>query len=221
MTLARAALTAALALAVILAIGLGSALPLGGALAAPDGRVFGRDGKLFTNFRPIPQWSTLVQRYRQEQDKNARCLSGGGGASCPYSDWRALIERLRGADPMTQVREVNRFANHWDYITDPVNWGRPDYWATPGEFFAKAGDCEDYAIVKFMSLRALGFDNDTLKLVAVQDLNLGIGHAVTVVSLGGRDYLMDNQITQVIDAGTVRHYKPVFAANERMWWLYR
>jgi len=122
---------------------------------------------------------------------------------------------------MTQIREVNTFANTWKYITDPVNYGKPDYWATPGEFFAKAGDCEDYGIVKFMSLRALGFSNDDLRLVAVQDLNLGVGHAVTVVFHDGRYLLLDNQIKQVIDTRAVGHYRPVFAVNEEAWWLFK
>ncbi|MBB4312955.1 transglutaminase-like cysteine peptidase [Roseospira marina] len=212
MTLVRFVLVCA----VMLAVGAAGSVP---AQAGGD-RVFGQDGRMMRSFRPIPQWRTLMLRYQEEERRNARCAAAGGG-SCPYTEWQGVIARLRGKDPMTQLREINRFANHWQYITDPVNWGQPDYWATPGEFFAKAGDCEDYAIVKFMSLRALGFANADLKLVAVQDLNLRIGHAVTIVSLGGRDYLLDNQITQVIDSSSVRHYKPVFAANEEVWWLYR
>jgi len=209
---ARTVLAALLALVLVT----GAPFPL----MAADDTVFGQTGRTFTNFLPIPQWKTLVERYKAEEQRNAQCARGGGGR-CPYTEWTAEIERLRGQDPMTQIREINQFANHWRYITDPVNWGQADYWATPGEFFAKAGDCEDYAIVKFMSLRALGFDNSVLKLVAVDDLNLGIGHAVTVVTQGGRDYLLDNQITQVISASSVRHYRPVFAANEKMWWLFK
>ncbi|MBK1721746.1 transglutaminase-like cysteine peptidase [Thiocystis violacea] len=99
--------------------------------------------------------------------------------------------------------------------------GVEDYWETPGEFFAKAGDCEDYAIVKFMSLRALGFGNDDLLLVAVKDQNLDIGHAITLVSFAGRALVLDNQVKDVIPAERVRHYQPVFSANEVSWWLYR
>jgi len=187
---------------------------------AAGSQVFGREGKMMRNFLPIPQWRTLVKRYREEEKLDASCEASGSGR-CPYSEWKRVIEQLRGMDRMSQIRLVNKFANNWRYITDPVNWGRQDYWATPGEFFAKAGDCEDYAIVKFMSLRALGFENDVLKLVAVQDLNLEIGHAVTVVTYQGHDYLLDNQIQQVIDSASVHHYQPVFAANEEMWWLYK
>ncbi|WPL11513.1 transglutaminase-like cysteine peptidase [Thiorhodovibrio litoralis] len=184
------------------------------------GGIFGKTGKMFTNFRPIPQWPKLLERYRAEERKDRDCHSSGRGR-CPYTEWTRTIERLRGKDKATQVREINRFANNWSYITDPVNWGKEDYWATPGEFFDKSGDCEDFAIVKFMSLRALGFSNAELRLVAVKDLNLKVGHSVTLVDLGGRIMLMDNQIKQVVQASTVRHYKPVFAANETTWWLFK
>ena len=126
--------------------------------------IFGKTGKLFTNFRPIPKWPELLERYRAEERKDRNCRQSGRGR-CPYTEWTRTIERLRGKDKATQVREINRFANNWRYVTDPVNWGKDDYWATPGQFFKKNGDCEDYAIVKFMSLRALGFSNDELRLV--------------------------------------------------------
>ncbi len=182
--------------------------------------VFGRAGKKFTNFRPIPQWTRLLKRYRDEERRDARCR-GSQRKRCAYSEWKALLDSLRGKDRQQQVVEVNDFANNWRYITDPINWGVEDYWATPGEFFAKAGDCEDYAIVKFVSLRALGFRNEQLRLVAVTDLNLNVGHAVTLVALHGRTLLLDNQIEQVISAKSVHHYKPVYSANEIAWWLYK
>lgn len=198
-------------------------LGMGFAQASDDlssGRIFGQTGRKFTNFRPIPQWSELLERYREEERRDSRCRESGQG-NCPYTDWMRLIERLRGQDRTTQIREVNNFANRWSYITDPVNWGVEDYWATPAEFFRKAGDCEDYAIVKFMSLRALGFRNEELSLAAVQDLNLRVGHVVTLVSMGGRVMVLDNQIKQVVPTTTIRHYKPVYAANENAWWLFK
>ncbi len=204
----------------VLAIALAFLAGTAGESLATDETLFGRPGKLFTNFRPIPQWTTLLERYRAEERRNATCRSGQED-SCPYTQWRRMIDRVRNLDRMSQIREVNRFANTWRYITDPVNYGKEDYWATPGEFFTKAGDCEDYGIVKFMSLRALGFSNQTLRLAAVQDMNLGVGHAVTIVFHDGRQLLLDNQIQQVIDTSAVRHYKPVFSANEDVWWLYR
>jgi predicted transglutaminase-like cysteine proteinase len=53
--------------------------------------------------------------------------------------------------------ETNRFLNDWRYKPDDQNYGQRDYWATPLEFLRRSGDCEDYAIAKYVTLRELGF----------------------------------------------------------------
>ncbi|MBB4264812.1 transglutaminase-like cysteine peptidase [Roseospira visakhapatnamensis] len=203
---------------VLLAMTLACGAP---AALADDDRLFGRDGKAYTDFAPMPQWTTMLERLKAEERENSACGAGAPIDGCPHTEWSALIARIRDREPRAQIEAVQDFVNQWEYITDPINWGREDFWTTPSEFFVKAGDCEDYAIAKFMSLRALGFPGDALKVVAVRDLNLGIGHAVTVVTLAGETLLLDNQIDPVIETRSVRHYRPVFAASEDVWWLYR
>ena len=90
-----------------------------------------------------------------------------------------------------------------------------------GSFMTKDGDCEDYAIAKFMSLRQLGFDNGQMRVVVVDDLNLGVAHAILVVYLDGRAFVLDNQIASVVPAEIIRHYRPVYSINEDAWWLHR
>lgn len=199
----------------------GAPLALPPATGAPLGaeRVFGLSGKEFKSFKPLPQWRTLLERYRSEEQKDARCRRTKPDG-CPYTDWLAFIDGIKALEPLSQLREVNGFANRWRYVKDIVNWGVEDYWEVPGEFFQKSGDCEDYAIVKFMSLRALGFDNSDILLVAVQDENLGVGHAITLASVNGQAFVLDNQVAQVIPATRIKHYRPVFSANEVSWWLY-
>jgi predicted transglutaminase-like cysteine proteinase len=111
--------------------------------------------------------------------------------------------------------------NRQRYLTDPRNYGVKDYWATPIQFLKRDGDCEDYAIAKFISLRALGFTNDMLRIVVLQDLNLRIGHAILVVYLDGRALVLDNQVRRVVPAETIRHYQPIYSINEQHWWLHR
>src|SRR5690606_24630750 len=101
------------------------------------------------------------------------------------------------------------------------NWGVEDYWATPLQFFRKNGDCEDYAIAKFMSLRALGWDNEALRIVVVNDMNLRVQHAVLVVFLEDGAYVLDNQSPSVMRQDRIRHYRPVYSVNETSWWVHR
>lgn len=92
-----------------------------------------------------------------------------------------------------------------------------DYWASPSQFLSRAGDGEDYAIAKFVTLRRLGFGNDELRLVVLDDLNLGVAHAVLVVSESDRLLVLDNQISDVVDLRRILHYKAIYSINEERW----
>jgi predicted transglutaminase-like cysteine proteinase len=89
------------------------------------------------------------------------------------------------------------------------------------QFFTKDGDCEDYAIAKYLTLRALGWKADTLRIVVLQDMNLRIAHAILSVYYKGKILLLDNQIAQVVDSRNVRHYQPIYSVNENGWWRLR
>jgi predicted transglutaminase-like cysteine proteinase len=140
---------------------------------------------------------------------------------CGANDWRTLIAGLRGQSRAAKIQAVNAFINRAAYVTDPVNYGLPDYWATPLQFFAQDGDCEDYAIAKFITLTRLGFSDDDMRIVVVDDTNLGVPHAVLVVYLDGQAIVLDNQVPQVIPADLIHHYRPIYSINQSAWWLHR
>lgn len=111
--------------------------------------------------------------------------------------------------------------NQARYITDIVNWGTSDYWAIPYEFFVRHGDCEDYAIAKFMTLRAAGFSQDNMRIVVLNDENLRIMHAVLAVYVGEEIYILDNQIKRMVSHRSIHHYTPIYSINETRWWRHR
>ena len=106
-------------------------------------------------------------------------------------------------------------------MTDAKNYDVTDYWATPDEFTKRGGDCEDYAIAKFLTLRALNVPSTAMRVVVVQDMNLKVGHAIAAVYVANRILVLDNQIKPVVAAETVKHYMPLFSLNEEGWWLHR
>jgi len=174
------------------------------------------------NFKPFKKWTGALKRYTKENRnlKEGKCKAKVFN-KCHFGKWQKFLKSLKGKDRMTQVKEVNRFMNKARYITDKINWGKKDYWATPGQFIAKFGDCEDYAIAKFMSLMQLGFTNAEMRVVAVKDMNLKVGHAILVVYLKGKAYILDNQIKKVAEARIIRHYIPVFSINKKYWWRHK
>ena len=184
--------------------------------------IFNTTEQMSTKLDPFKKWNEAIQRFSKEyaQSKAGKC----GDAEmnkCNFDKWMAFLDGLKDKDQVTQIREINNYMNRAPYVTDPVNWGMKDFWATPGEFMAKFGDCEDYAIAKYMSLRYLGYPEDVLRVVAVKDLNLKIGHAILVIYFKGKPYVLDNQIKQVVPAEKIKHYLPVFSINTKAWWKHR
>jgi predicted transglutaminase-like cysteine proteinase len=182
--------------------------------AVNQGHLFGTSEIHSSNLKMFPKWRGTLRRFGDE-------LKSCGTGQCKKKQWQAVIEGLRSKDLMTQLRELNTEMNDKRYITDPVNWNLPDYWATPFQFLRKNGDCEDYAISKYMALRDLGVAAEDMRIVVLNDLNLRIAHAVLAVYVNGKPYILDNQISKVVPATSIRHYQPVYSINENGWWLHR
>lgn len=199
-------------------------LALAGAVEAEAGAaksIFGSTEVRSDNLKPFPKWTKALERFIEERRKREGSCEETTFNKCHYQKWQQLIAGLRGKSAKAQLRAVNKYANKARYVQDPINWGVKDYWESPGQFFSKFGDCEDYAIVKFITLRQLGFGNDKLRIVVVQDLDLRIAHAILAVYLKGKTYVLDNQMTMVVEDRRIRHYKPIFSLNEDAWWRHR
>jgi len=173
------------------------------------------------NLAPFPKWTSALERYFEERGRDEGQCTDMRFNKCHWDEWKALLDQVRDQAALQQIRAVNDFFNEHPYITDPINWGVEDYWASPGQFLSRSGDCEDYAIAKYLSLRRLGWAAEDLRLVVLQDLNLRVPHAILIVTFGDRQLVLDNQIPQVVDQAAIRHYRPIYSVNETAWWLHR
>jgi len=174
------------------------------------------------DLKPFRKWRSALERYSKEEASKAvrDCVSGLFNI-CHYEELADFLDDKRDDDKWDQLVAVNHYMNTRRYITDPRNWGVKDYWATLGEFMEKFGDCEDYAIAKYLALKRLGWTDDQLRLAAVKDLNLKVGHAVLIVYHQGKTWVLDNQIRRIVATDSIRHYRPVFSINETFWWSHR
>jgi predicted transglutaminase-like cysteine proteinase len=212
----------ALAIAAFVTIAVvGGIFPPTAALAGSYPRLFGTGEIASRQLSLFPKWKGMLARYFDERRVPEAPCESTFFNRCQLREWSAFVESLRGRDRMTQLRDINAYLNRTRYIIDPRNYGVPDYWATPHQFLIRDGDCEDYAITKYMSLRALGFEPAQMRIVVLQDLNLRTAHAILVVYLDGQALVLDNQIHAVVNARTIRHYRPIYSINEQYWWLHR
>ncbi|WP_300127544.1 transglutaminase-like cysteine peptidase [Desulfovibrio sp.] len=134
--------------------------------------------------------------------------------------WAMLRERAQGKSPLEVLKLVNTFWNTWPYREDMVNWGKPDYWAIPAQFLKKSGDCEDYAIAKYFTLRELGFPPEDMRIVVLRDTIRNLAHAVLVVYLDGEAYVLDNLSNVVQPHSRLRNYNPQYSVNENGRWTH-
>ena len=169
------------------------------------------------------KWTDMLARYQWETNRTGRKLPCRLSASfkCRDDEWRDLLTALKAMARDEKINRVNGFMNHAPYITDGNNYGMADYWATVYEFLRKDGDCEDYAIAKYFSLKALGFDPDRMRVVVVEDTNLKTPHAVLALYLDDQTLILDNQLPTPVRADSIVHYRPIYSINETAWWLHR
>lgn len=128
------------------------------------------------------------------------------------------LDAYRGMSVPEMVSAVNAYVNQYRYIEDKDNYGVSDYWATPTEFFARGGDCEDFAIAKYAMLKSLGVPEDRMRLAIVQDKIKNIPHAVLIVYTDAGSMLLDNQLKAAVQTASVDRYKPIYSINSQRWW---
>ena len=81
---------------------------------------------------------------------------------------KELIEGLKGKSVMEKLTAVNDWYNFMQYKSDMAIYGVSDYWATLYEFVGKGmGDCEDYTIAKYYTLKELGIDPRRMRFTYV------------------------------------------------------
>jgi predicted transglutaminase-like cysteine proteinase len=131
-----------------------------------------------------------------------------------------MVKANRGKAERAKLEVANGFVNQWRYRTDSANYEVSDYWASPAEFFSRSGDCEDYAIAKYVTLRQMGFSADQLRLVVVQDLNQNQAHAVLAAYVDGEVFILDNVNGKVRSQAEVTEYAPYYSVNEQARWAH-
>jgi predicted transglutaminase-like cysteine proteinase len=162
------------------------------------------------------QWD--FQRIIQTAERHYSRLGYNlGPAEGRIEAWNQLLQASRNLSEYDQLDAVNRFFNRQlRFVDDAQVWQQKDYWATPLEALVQgAGDCEDYALAKYFSLRHLGVASDKLRITYVKALNYNLAHMVLsyYASPTAEPLVLDNLIEQILPAAQRPDLLPVFAFN--------
>lgn len=115
--------------------------------------------------------STIASRtfFISKSKLNSISIKYGKDAKLRVEKWDAMLQTSKNKKILHKLKNVNDFFNKIKYKTDLRHWHKKDYWATPFEFMGTAaGDCEDYAIAKYFSLRKIGVPDSKLRITYVK-----------------------------------------------------
>lgn len=137
--------------------------------------------------------------------------------------WEALVWDNTYQSTPEKLRAVNDFFNALTFDTDQNHWQQEDYWATPFETLgSNGGDCEDFAIAKYFTLRQLGVPAESMRITYVKALKQNQPHMVlTYYSDDGEPLVLDILVREMVPASQRPDLVPVYSFNADGLWAAR
>ena len=129
----------------------------------------------------------------------------------------ALLEMMNVARLLSEkekLEKVNDFFNATPYFTDQEIWGVSDYWETRLEFIGKdKGDCEDFVIAKYFTLKELGVPTTKLYTTYVKSTKFQVAHMVLTYyeKPNAVPLVLDNYNYKILPASLREDLIPVYS----------
>ena len=127
-----------------------------------------------------------------------------------------LLSSLHGLSDQEKLEKVNTFFNQMHFVSDEALWKQKDYWATRMEFIGKgAGDCEDFVIAKYFTLKQLGVPTTKLFFTYVKAVKFQQGHMVLTYYETPKSIplVLDNINFKILPATKRNDLIPVYSFN--------
>lgn len=160
---------------------------------------------------------TALERYSIDNitlDKAER--EYGGEAKARLLDLVKLLNATQEKTELEKLKIVNDFFNVIEYNNDIKVWKKKDYWASRDEFLSiSIGDCEDYVIAKYFSLRQLGLSDEKIFLTYVKAIKYKQSHMVLTYfkTKAAVPLILDNINQTILPATKRKDLRPLFNFN--------
>jgi predicted transglutaminase-like cysteine proteinase len=163
------------------------------------------------------KWRGLEFDITKEQAVLEHCRTNAENCPSYAAQFLRLINAVKGKSGRDQLDEANRAVNMAiHYMSDYAQHGEADRWSAPLASFATGkGDCEDYAIAKYVTLSEAGFPREELRLVLVRDRAVRQDHAILAARLDGHWLILDSRRSDLMDDSEVANFTPLYAINHR------
>jgi predicted transglutaminase-like cysteine proteinase len=162
------------------------------------------------------KWLGVQARLDDEMVQIALCEGDRERCVSPSAlRFLAIIDAAKAREGRARLGEINRAINlAIRPLSDLAQYGEIDLWSPPLATLARgAGDCEDYAIAKFVALQLAGVAPDDLRIVIMHDTIRDEDHAVAAARLDGRWLTLDNRRMVMVEDAQVRNHQPTFVID--------
>lgn len=143
----------------------------------------------------------------------------GGQAVRRLDGLLAMMEEQSGLPEDQIVINVNNFFNQLEYRSDRTTWNKSDYWASRLEFLGRGkGDCEDFAVAKFLTMMQLGVPDKKIFLTYVRAVGFPEpAHLVATYykTPGTVPFVLDNYVKKILPATQRPDLVPVYSFTAR------
>ena len=163
------------------------------------------------------KWLGVERKLDDERVQLALCDGDRDRCVSPAAlQFLAIVDNAKAREGRARLGEINRAINlAIRPMSDLAQHGAIDVWSSPLVTFASgAGDCEDYAIAKFVALRHAGISPDDLRIVIMRDTIRGEDHAVAAARLDGHWLMLDNRRMAMIEDANVSNARPTFVIDQ-------
>jgi len=174
----------------------------------------------------------LIQQaagFNFEQLQQTATKRFGPKAANAMRDWQAALNDSKSSSETEKLRFINAYVNgRVTFVDDKTAWGVEDYWATPLESLGRGvGDCEDYVIAKYFSLRYLGVAVSKLRLTYARARIGGPASTITQAHMvlayysspDAEPLILDSLISEIRPASRRSDLAPVFSFNTEGVWM--
>ena len=163
------------------------------------------------------KWRGVQQQIGAEAEILSHCREVP--ETCPSDAARhflAIISAGQARHGRGRLGEINRAINlAIRPMSDLAQYGVVDVWSSPlTTFTTGAGDCEDYAIAKYVALREAGMRAEDVRLLIVRDRKLHEDHAVIAARLDGHWLVLDNRRLLMLEDEQLTRYQPLFEIDD-------
>ena len=177
---------------------------------------FGLSTATVTEGPVLEKWLNVEREVDDEQLVLRSCEEDRASCQSPTAlQFLAIVDSGRALEGRARIGEINRAINlNLKPRSDLALYGAEDVWSPPLATFAiGAGDCEDYAIAKFVALQQAGISADDLRIVILRDDHREEDHAVVAARLDGHWLMLDNRHMVLVEDHDVRRYRPIFLVD--------